>query len=266
MAVRVNEHPLVFLRFLPHREPVEEKVGDLKPHPEPLRNLLLFTALLNAQPGVFRHAGHALFPFRHQFSSKTGPHPVRDRAVFPIDGVNLLNRIKRPIKVTIFKKAFQALFMVIFACGLDRGFFLFCEFNLCSCSPQDTGNIRKTRLVMIVRTSMKFSFDSAEVTCPRPLNVMLFTVSKNDFFVLIRVTPPRQNFVGIASFPALLCVRSLWSPRYLLRMALERGFLFTISCHVALLLCKCCGKPVAAAHVADKVKIVGRCGMEDRAN
>lgn len=61
---------------------------------------------------------------------------------------------------------------------------------------------------MIVRAPMEFGFDSTEFTSPRPFNIMLLTVSKNDSLVLIRVAPPRQNFVGVASFPALLYVRS----------------------------------------------------------
>lgn len=61
----------------------------------------------------------------------------------------------------------------------------------------------------VVGTPVQFSFDGAEFPCTGPFQVVLFAISQDDSLVLIRVTPPRQNFWGIASFPALLFVRAL---------------------------------------------------------
>lgn len=109
---------------------------------------------------------------------------------------------------------------------------------------------------MVVGTATQFGFNGMKLPGAGSFQVVLFAISQDDSLVLVRVTPPRQNVWGFASSPALLFVRALRRSCFVRRKLPERSRLFSISCHVALVFCKCSGKSVTTVVIADKEEIV----------
>jgi hypothetical protein len=54
---------------------------------------------------------------------------------------------------------------------------------------------------MVAGTATQFGFDGMKLPGAGSFQVMLFTISQDDSLVLVRVTPPRQNF---SALPPLL--------------------------------------------------------------
>jgi hypothetical protein len=203
----VWEHPLEFPGLLPNFQPVEEEVGNFKPYFEPLSNLLLFTTLFRTQPGVSCHTPCTLFAFCDEFPRQAGADPVRKPAVLAIERINLLERSQCTIEITKLQKPFFAELVMVLNCRLDEGVLGFFVFHRCSRSTQDTGDIGKARFVLLVGAAAEFGFDRAKLPGAGTFQVMLLAISQDDSLVLVRVTPPRQNFSALPPFlPYFLCV------------------------------------------------------------
>ena len=100
-----------------------------------------------------------------------------------------------------------AQFMVVRSGKLSNQIFMSRIFHRRSCRAQDTGDIGKARFVLLVGAAAEFGFDRAKLPGAGTFQVMLLAISQDDSLVLVRVTPPRQNFSALPPFlPYFLCV------------------------------------------------------------
>ena len=98
--------------------------------------------------------------------------------------------------------------MMVMIRRLDNGVLVFFVFYRCSRSAQDTGDIGKAGFVRLVGVAAQFGFDRAQLLSAGPFQVVLLAVPKDDSLVLVRVSPPRQNFSAVPPFlPYFLCMR-----------------------------------------------------------
>ena len=204
----MRKHSLEFSGFLPHLQPVVEKVGDFKPDLEPFGDFALLAALLAAQPGVGRHVPGAAPAFCNEFSCEAGADAVRGLTVSTIERINFLERGQSGIEIPKLQQAHFTQLTMVESWSFSGWLFLTWIFHPGPCIAQNTCDIGQARLVMVIRAAAQFSFDSMKLTGAGSFQVMLFAISQDNSLVMIRVTPPRQNFPALPPFlPYFLCMR-----------------------------------------------------------
>lgn len=98
--------------------------------------------------------------------------------------------------------------MMVLIRRLEKRVLMFLVFYRCSRGAQDTGDIGNARFVRLGGAAAQFSFDRAKLLGAGPFQVVLLAITKDDSLVLVRVTPPRQNFSAVPPFlPYFVCAR-----------------------------------------------------------
>ena len=87
--------------------------------------------------------------------------------------------------------------MMVLIRRLEKRVLMFLVFYRCSRGAQDTGDIGNARFVRLGGAAAQFSFDRAKFLGAGPFQFVLLAITKDDSLVLVRVTPPRQNFSAV---------------------------------------------------------------------